>query len=111
MKFDNNRTTRADQQEYLRCPDCPAVAPRGGVLRHDGTCPLGRAIDADRDANRAQGDHVRGTTHAERQNLQLLGFSRSVTRRARVHVIGNARVFTLNGQAIAGYRDLTGGAA
>lgn len=61
------------------CPDCTAVGPD---LRHDDTCPVGRALDATGEQDRAwfdahpdQRQRVRLVEGPERTYLQLAGCS------------------------------------
>jgi len=109
MKFistANDGNTWADQRE---CPDCGARITNGH-LQHDDTCPVLLAAGRQTDTDREHGPHVRTASYSEREHLRLMGYSRAITRAVRVHVDGDARLFTYRGQIIAGVRNL-GGAA
>lgn len=88
------------------CPDCCATFDADRRLRHEETCPLGRAIE---DAcngdkawfldNPAETVRVRAATHAEVQDLKHL--APTVARPSHVHVHrhlwGRSRLFVSGG--------------
>ncbi|ATE52111.1 hypothetical protein [Actinosynnema pretiosum] len=114
-----------DQRERLRCADCNATPARTGHgplrLRHAASCPIAAddrataAADLEWLADNPGQARDRAPSAGELELFRVMGGTRRLARRLRVHVTavrgGRGLVFHRDGVAVAATVDLPGGAA
>ena len=88
----------------ITCPDCPAVAdPDTKVVQHFDGCPVGRALDEMRDADRQW-----FVTHpyADRYHRPLMPGDFGIASLHNIMAAGKVEVHKLNDEATLRYRRL-----